>query len=97
VVSDELLETLIEVAEGYVLNRRYPFGAPEGATVDIKYEYVQLKIAIELYSKMGAEGQTAHNENGINRTFENADVSKSLLRQIIPIVGRVNYANTEQK
>lgn len=96
-VSDDLLEALLETAEGYVLNRRYPFGVPENATVEKRFEYVQLKIAVELYSKMGAEGQTAHNENGINRTFENADVSKSLLRQITPVVGGGVYANTEQK
>ena len=85
----ELLSALVEQAEGIVLNRRYPFGPPEGATVPVKYEHIQLQIAVELYSKMGAEGQTAHNENGINRTFESADVSHSLLRRIIPICGSV--------
>ena len=85
----ELLSILLEQSEGIVLNRRYPFGPPEGATVPVKYEHIQLQIAVELYSKMGAEGQTAHNENGINRTFESADVSHSLLRRIIPICGSV--------
>lgn len=96
-ISNELLTDLIEISEGYVLNRRYPFGVPEGAVVEKRFEYVQLKIAVELYSKMGAEGQTAHKENGIDRTFESADVSKSLLKQITPVVGGVKNANTEQK
>ena len=30
-----------------------------------------------------------YNENGINRTYESADVSPSLLRRIIPICGSV--------
>ena len=85
----ELLGTLVEQAEGIVLNRRYPFGIPEGATVPTAYEHIQLQIAVELFSKMGAEGQTAHNENGINRSYESADVSPSLLRRIIPICGSV--------
>jgi hypothetical protein len=38
---------------------------------------------------MGAEGQTAHSENGINRTYEAADVSPSILRKIVPLVGSV--------
>lgn len=84
-----LLLTLIEQAEGIVLNRRYPFGSPEGAIVPHQYEHIQLQIAVELFSKMGAEGQTAHNENGINRTYEAADVSPSLLKKIIPICGSV--------
>lgn len=88
-VSTELAVALIEQAEGIVLNRRYPFGAPEGATVPSTYEHIQLQIAVELYSKMGAEGQTAHGENGISRSYEAADVSPSLLRRIVPICGSV--------
>jgi hypothetical protein len=87
--TDDLLLYLLEQAGGIVLNRRYPFGPPEGATVPSHYEHIQLQIAVELFSKMGAEGQTAHNENGINRTYEAADVSPSLLRRIVPVCGSV--------
>ncbi len=87
--DSELLSILIEQAEGIVLNRRYPFGAPEGATVPAMYEHIQLQIALELFSKMGAEGQTAHNENGISRAYEAADVSPSLLKRIVPVCGSV--------
>lgn len=87
--DERLLSFLLSQAEGIVLNRRYPFGPPEGATVDVRYEHIQLQIAVELFSKMGAEGQTAHSENGINRTYEAADVSPSLLKRIIPICGSV--------
>lgn len=89
IASPELLTILVEQAEGIVLNKRYPFGIPEGATVPSHYEHIQMQIAVELFSKMGAEGQTAHNENGINRTYEAADVSPSLLRRIVPLVGSV--------
>lgn len=88
--ADEgLLSFLLAQSEGIVLNRRYPFGPPEGATVDKRFEHIQLQIAVELFAKMGAEGQTAHNENGINRTYESADVSPSLLKRIMPICGSV--------
>ena len=87
--STELLQNLLWQAEGIVLNRRYPFGTPEGATVTAAYEHIQLQIAVELFSKMGAEGQTGHNENGVNRTYEAADISPSLLRRIVPVVGSV--------
>lgn len=88
--NTELLMYLLEQAEGIVLNRRYPFGAPEGTKIPAAYEHIQLRVAIELFAKMGAEGQTAHNENGINRTYEAADVSPSLLRQIVPLCGSVS-------
>ena len=87
--SRELIQNLLWQAEGIVLNRRYPFGSPEGATVTGAYEHIQLQIAVELFSKMGAEGQTIHNENGVNRTYEAADVSPSLLKRIVPVAGSV--------
>ena len=87
--STDLLQALLEQAEGIVLNRRYPFGPPEGAMVPAAYEHIQLQIAVELFTKMGAEGQTAHKENGVDRTYEAADVSPSLLRRIVPVAGSV--------
>ena len=84
-----LLSSYIMLAEGIVLNRRYPYGAPEGTTVPKQYENIQLLIALELFSKRGAEGQIEHDENGISRKYESAVVSNSLLRRIIPIVRSV--------
>ena len=89
VASYDLLTYLLEQAEGIVLNKRYPFGIPEGATVPTAYESIQIRVAVELFAKMGAEGQTEHNENGIQRKWEAADVSPSLLKAIIPLVGSV--------
>ena len=87
--SDDLLMVLLQQSEGIVLNRRYPFGPPPTATVEARYEHLQIQIAVELFSKMGAEGQIAHSENGISRTYEAADVSPSLLKKIIPLIGGV--------
>ena len=87
--SDDLLMYLLEQAEEIVLNRRYPFGPPEGAGVPAQYEQIQIRIAVELFSKMGAEGQTAHKENGVDRTWEAGDVSPSLLKKIMPVCGSV--------
>lgn len=88
--SDDLLSFLLDQAEGIVLNRRYPFGVPEDATVPRAYEQIQLRIAVELFSKMGAEGQTQHQENGVTRHYEAGDVSPSLLKQITPMVGSIS-------
>ena len=87
--SNDLLSYLLEQSEGIILNRRYPFGAPEGVTLSPFQQQIQLRIAVEMFGKMGAEGQTEHDENGIKRKWESADVSPSLLRQIIPVCGSV--------
>lgn len=87
--SDDLLLYLLEQAEGIILNRRYPFGVPEGAAMPVFYQQIQIRMAVELFNKMGAEGQTAHDENGIKRTWAAGDVSPSLLRMIVPVCGSV--------
>lgn len=87
--SDDLLSELLEQAGAIVLNRRFPFGYPVDTEVPTQYARLQIAIAIELFNKRGAEAQTAHSENGINRTYEAGDVSPSLLKQIIPMVAGV--------
>lgn len=89
VADDDLLFELLAQAGAIVLNRRFPFGYPEGMEVPHQYERLQISIALELFNKMGAEGETSHNENGISRTYEAGDISPSLLKQIIPMCAGV--------
>mgnify|MGYP003447045673 CR=1 FL=1 len=78
--NDELLELYLEDAKNIICELRYTY------EVEPQYLTTQLKIAMELYSKSGAEGQTSHSENGISRTYEAADISPSLLSNITPFV-----------
>ena len=87
--DEALLATYITLSEGVVLNRRFPFGPPAEAKVPSQYEHIQLQIALELFSKRGAEGQTEHDENGIARKYESADISPTLLKRITPLAGSV--------
>lgn len=52
--------------------------------VEDRYLDLQFRIAMDLYNKIGAEGETVHNENGINRTFESSWVSAQLLLEVVP-------------
>lgn len=65
--------------------------------VEDKYKTSQIAIAIEIYNKRGAEGQTAHNESGLNRTYEKGDISSSVISRITPMVktpsGKVRDVN----
>ena len=93
-VADEKLNDLLESAKYIILSRRYPFGDfpvnEEGnVTLEARYTDLQIRIAVELFAKEGAEGQVSHSENGTSRTWENANVSESLLREITPKVGIV--------
>ena len=86
--TDEELEDILESAKAVILSRRFPFGEhPE--ELENKYKDLQIRIAVEMFNKRGAEGETAHSENGVSRSYSSASVSEELLREITPKVGVV--------
>jgi hypothetical protein len=86
--EDDLLLTLLSLAEGKILERLYPYDHSK-ETLPTRYVGKQIEIAVYLYNKQGAEGQITHSENGISRTYESADVPESMLRGIAPFVGGI--------
>ena len=80
------LNDAIDIATGIVLNKLYPF-APEVTEVPERYSDVVARVAIYILNKRGADGQLLHNENGIYRTYESADIPSSLLRELTPHAG----------
>ena len=86
--NDLELEDVLESAKAVILSRRFPFGEhPE--ELENKYNDLQIRIAVEMFNKRGAEGETAHSENGVSRSYASASVSEELLREITPKVGVV--------
>lgn len=84
--EDNLLLFLLNLAGQKILDRLYPFDSTK-TTVPSRYALKQVEIAQFLYNKRGAEGETAHNENGVSRSYENADIPDSMMRGIVPFVG----------
>ena len=86
-VNDVELEDILESAKAVILSRRFPFGEyPQD--LEERYKDLQIRIAVEMFNKRGAEGEVAHSENGISRTYQSANVSEDLLKEITP-KGRV--------
>lgn len=86
--NDDELEDILESAKAVILSRRYPFGDCP-AEIEDKYKDLQIRIAVEMFNKRGAEGETAHSENGVSRSYASASVSEELLREITPKAGVV--------
>jgi len=84
-----VLSTYLSIAGEKILNKAFPFGTDLTEVPD-KYSNIQLEIACYLINKRGAEGETSHNENGINRSYESADVPSSMLRYVIPHIGTIH-------
>ena len=86
VVADDVLNDTLATARGLILNKMYPFGYPEDTEVPARYEQLQIQLAVELYSKRGAEGHTSHRENGISRSWPEKN---RILAQVISNCGSV--------
>ena len=81
-----VLETQIAEAEAMILNKMYPFGYAEDTVMPSRYERLQIRLAVELYTQRGAEGQASHSENGVTRTWPSVN---RILAQIPSFCGSV--------
>lgn len=94
---EDLLKSKLEQAEYSILEKRYPLVDFTETDEDDnplyplekKYYRLQIDIAIALYNRIGAEGESQHTENGVSRTYQSGgDVADNLLNRVVP-KGRV--------
>lgn len=84
--EDSYLKFEIEQAIG-VINSCRRFTPTDSQKYDPKYEYLIIPMCVSALAKIGAEGQTSHTENGIQRLYGSAmDYPKELVQQIIPLI-----------
>ena len=76
--SDLLLQLLLDNAGEIICDIR------NTDVVEPKYLGVQVSMAVEMYNKRGAEGQTGHSENGISRSYERGDISDAIMSKVTP-------------
>lgn len=81
--KDQKLQLILDRAESVIKHRR---NWPDDEPMEPRWNELQIQIALFLYNKQGAEGETRHTENGVTRTYENADIPDSLLNDITPII-----------
>lgn len=88
--SEEAISVYLEMSVQAILNKLYPFSGSEEYYEEDglprKYEPLAIRICVYLIRKEGAEGQTAHIENGVHRSYESADIPQSMLNEVIPMV-----------
>lgn len=82
--SSDLVQKYLDIAGNKILNRMYPFGIEEGKSVPGCYQFLQCELASRLFLRRGAEGEIAHNENGLSRTYGSVDDS-DLLSQVMQV------------
>ena len=82
--DESVLSTYLTLAKGVVISKAYPFGTGEEA-IPAPYHTVHVEIATYMLNKRGAEGEIAHSENGVSRSYEDGDIPPTLLRRITPM------------
>lgn len=91
--TNNLISVLLDEAKDSILSRMYPFKRPtievSGVTVEAEipsiYDRLQCKLAVRYFLRRGGEGQTSHNENGINRTYGSVN-DEDLLQEVMQVV-----------
>lgn len=82
-VDDTIGNDLLDAAYDIIMQRRFPYEDwPD--ELEQRYWGLQIRIAVDLFNKSGAEGEMSHSENGVSRTYGAENVSTDLLAEIIP-------------
>lgn len=84
--EDARLAVYLNASKREILGWRYSFANNTPEDVPPEYEMVQVHAVVAGYSISGAENQTAHSENGINRTFKYEDMIAYIRAHVLPIV-----------
>ena len=69
-LSDTVVDIYLSIAEDMILNRRYPFGRPNGAMLESRYEMLQVRLAVAVKQKAdsGTEADMLSHEESAGGT-----------------------------
>lgn len=73
----------LEDAGDAIIRRLDPLGVVGVTEVPDRYAMLQAKLAARYSFRAGGEGEMAHNENGVNRSYGSVN-DEDLLREIMP-------------
>lgn len=83
--SDNELFDEVENAIEAVNDRRH-FISTDTELFESKYKSIVIRLCISSFAKMGAEGELAHSENGVSRTYAGAaEYPNDILKEIVPL------------
>lgn len=82
-----LVPYYVSVAQGAVVSHLFPYGDATWEKVPEKHHARTCEIAVFLVNKRGAEGETAHSENGVSRSYESAGIPRSYFEGMVPFCG----------
>ena len=85
VTSDALISAYLTLAEQEIFSWRYSYSSQTVTEIPSEYEVTEIMAVVAGFSQGGAENQTQHSENGIQRQFKYADMVAYIRAHVIPI------------
>lgn len=79
---DIILADLLESAQAAILARRHPFGDDIPTELPNRYLDLQVRVATVMFGQLGAEGESAHSESNVSRTWVGLE---DLLAEVRPM------------
>lgn len=83
--SETKMAAYLAKAGDVIIRRLDPLGVVGVSVVPARYEMLQVELAARYSYRAGGEGEVAHNEDGVNRSYGSVN-DEDLLREIMPYV-----------
>ncbi len=82
--TDAIVTVYLQLALNKMLERLFPYDSTKTVSdIPERYETIQCELAARLYLRRGGEGETSHEENGVNRTYGSVD-DEDILSRLTP-------------
>ena len=81
--TNEVVDLYLSVAANMILQRLYPHGIPPMTILGTEYDMMQCELAARQFLRRGGQGESAHSENGISRTYGSVN-DEDILGRIVP-------------
>lgn len=84
VEEDDFFDEIENAVEA--VNERRHFISTDKELFESKYKNIVIRLCISAFAKMGAEGELAHSEGGVSRTYAGAsEFPNDILKEIVPL------------
>ena len=81
--TPELVTLYLSLAKQKILDRLYPFADTSTKDVPAGYGHLHCELAARLFLRRGGEGESSHEENGVNRVYGSVD-DEDILSRLTP-------------
>lgn len=82
--TDAVVTVYLSLSANKMLERLFPYDAnKEESDIPSRYDTIQCELAARLFLRRGSEGETTHEENGVNRQYASVD-DEDILNRLTP-------------